>query len=62
MPLLAFLKQRFDPHFLFVERLVVGVGLPVGFRSIQIVGKKGTMHMSTTLAFGSGNLANSLFL
>jgi len=40
MPLLAFPKQRFDPHFPLVERLVVGQGLLIRFDSLQIVGKK----------------------
>lgn len=56
MPLLALPKQWFDPHFPFVECLMVGKGLPIGFYSVQIVGEKGPMHMPTTLAFGTGFL------
>src|ERR1700674_2401879 len=53
MPLLAFAKQRFDPHLALVERLLIGEGLLVPFRSMQIIRKKGTMDMPTSIAFGT---------
>ena len=53
MPLVAFAKQRFDPHFAFVESLLVGEGLLIPFHAVQILGEKGTMDMPTPVAFGT---------
>jgi hypothetical protein len=53
VPLLPFSKQRFDPHFPLVERLVVSKCLLIRFHSIQIVGKKGTVNVPTTLVGGT---------
>src|SRR5258708_14080902 len=56
MPLLAFTKERFDPHLALVERLLIGEGLLIGFHAVQIVRKKGTVHMPTPVAFGTLHL------
>jgi len=53
MPLLAFSKPRFDPHFPLVERLVVSKGLLIRFDSIQIVGKKGAVNLPTAFVGGT---------
>src|SRR5438034_9952844 len=53
MPLLAFSKQRFDPHFPQVSRLVVSKGLLIRFDSIQIVGKKGAVNLPTAFVGGT---------
>ena len=53
MPLLAFAKERFDPDLALVHGFLVGEGLLVALSPFHVVGKKGTVDVPTTVAFGT---------
>ena len=53
MPLFAFAKERFDPDFALVHGFLVCQGRVVLLHAFLILGKKGTMHVPTALAWST---------